>query len=120
MATSNTTLKKIPYLITGATGNLGAAVVATLLKSVDASSITISSSSASNADVPAQKFPGTNFSHADYDDPATLHAAFQGVQKLFFVSSNVPNDPNRLLLQHKNVVDAAKAAGVEHVRCSLT
>jgi uncharacterized protein YbjT (DUF2867 family) len=108
MATSNTAIEKVPCLITGATGNLGCAVVSTLLKLVPSSSITISSSSASNADVLAQRFPGTNFRHADYDDPATLYAAFQGVQKLFFVSSNVPNDSKRLLLQHKNAAQKCR------------
>lgn len=116
MATPETAPGAIPYLITGATGHLGSAIVRSLLTLVPASSLTLTSSSASSCAPLAAQFPGTHFRHANYDEPRTLAAAFRGVQKLFFVSSNVANDPTRMQQQHRDVVDAAKAAGVQHVR----
>lgn len=46
---------------------------------------------------------------ADYDDPAALEGAFDGVEKLLFVSGS---EVGRRLQQHRNVVDAAVRAGV--------
>ncbi|MFC7624911.1 SDR family oxidoreductase [Microlunatus sp. GCM10028923] len=49
---------------------------------------------------------------ADYDDPDALLKAFQGVERLLFVSAS---EPGRRLEQHRNVVEAAVAAGVGHL-----
>ncbi|GAB3747094.1 SDR family oxidoreductase [Microlunatus parietis] len=49
---------------------------------------------------------------ADYGDPDALLKAFQGVGRLLFVSGS---EPGRRLEQHRNVVDAAVAAGVGHL-----
>jgi NAD(P)H dehydrogenase (quinone) len=105
----------IKYLITGATGGLGASIIGTLLTIVPASDIAISSSSPSNAESLLAKFPGTQFRVADYDKPETLDAAFAGVEKLFFVSGN---DFMKIVSQHGNVVEAAKKARIGHVSSS--
>jgi NAD(P)H dehydrogenase (quinone) len=47
---------------------------------------------------------------ADYAQPETLDAAFEGVGRLLLVSGN---EVGRRVPQHKNVVSAAKRAGVE-------
>jgi NAD(P)H dehydrogenase (quinone) len=47
----------------------------------------------------------------DFDDIASLDKAMRGIEKVLLISTI---DPNRLQ-QHKNVVDAAKRAGVRHI-----
>jgi NAD(P)H dehydrogenase (quinone) len=49
---------------------------------------------------------------ANYDDRASLDAAVTGLDKLLLISSS---EVGRRFPQHKNVIDAAKAAGVKHV-----
>ena len=97
-------------LVTGATGGLGKAVVENLLKTVSPGDISVlARDPAKAADLQAQ---GVVVKPGDYNDYASLVAAFAGVDKLFLVSSN--DVPNRVP-QHANAVNAAKEAGVQHV-----
>jgi len=97
-------------LVTGATGGLGRAVVDNLLKTVSPGTISVLvRDPAKAADLQAQ---GVALKQGDYNDYASLVAAFAGVEKLFLVSSN--DIPNRVP-QHTNAVRAAKEAGVQHV-----
>jgi NAD(P)H dehydrogenase (quinone) len=51
---------------------------------------------------------------ADYDEPGTLREGLRGVGRLLFVSS--PElDTARRVVQHRNVVGAAREAGVEAI-----
>ena len=52
---------------------------------------------------------GITVRRGDYDDPASLRAAFDGVDRLLFVSGN---EIGQRIPQHQAVVDAARAAGV--------
>jgi hypothetical protein len=102
----------VKYLITGATGGLGSQVLAHLAASVPHSSLVAASSKESNrAQFEAQ---GIAFRVTNFDDPASLKAAFDGVENLFFVSTNT-FDNERRTKQHWNVVEAAKKTGVKHV-----
>ncbi|KAI9699627.1 MAG: hypothetical protein M1836_002661 [Candelina mexicana] len=103
----------IQFLITGATGGLGSAIITTLLQHVPAASVAASSSNPAAAEILQHKFPGTQFRLVDYDDISSLEAAFAGVEKLFFVSSNT-FDTEKRNGQHSNVIKAAKRAGVGH------
>lgn len=97
-------------LVTGATGGLGKAVVENLLKTVGPATISVLvRDPAKAADLQAQ---GVTVKPGDYNDYASLVAAFKGVDKLFLVSGN--DIPNRVP-QHTNVLNAAKEAGVQHV-----
>ncbi len=97
-------------LVTGATGGLGQAVVENLLKTVSPGDIAVLvRDPAKAADLQAR---GITVKQGDYNDYASLVAAFQGVDKLFLVSSN--DIPNRVS-QHTNAVHAAKEAGVQHI-----
>ncbi|PGH34373.1 hypothetical protein GX50_02856 [[Emmonsia] crescens] len=103
------------FLITGSTSGLGASVLATLYKSVDNPAEIIATSSRAGAAAKLQQeYPGTQFQVVDYDDEPALEKAFDGVQRLFFVSTPVI-DVNRRAKQHSNVIEAAKKAGVGHV-----
>jgi uncharacterized protein YbjT (DUF2867 family) len=97
---------QIQFLVTGATGGLGASIMSTLLARVPASTVAVAELQ--------QRYPGTQFRLVDYNDLISLEAAFHGVQKLFFVSSPEFNVSKRGQ-QHSNVVTAAKKAGVGYV-----
>lgn len=99
------------YFITGATGPLGKGTVEFLLqKGVNAADISIlSRDTHKSADL---KEKGVKIVQGNYDDYASLLAAFKGVEKLVFVSGN---DVVNRIPQHENVIKAAKEAGVQHV-----
>ena len=101
-------------LVTGITGGLGRSVLETLLQHVPPSSLAASSSNRAAADRLQGK--GVEFRWVDYNVPESLHEAFKGIEKLFFVSSSEINAEKRTA-QHANVVEAAKATGIKHV-CS--
>ena len=100
------------YLITGATGGLGSSAVAHLSKDVDTSEIAVLVRDASSDKAKAYEAKGYELRVADYDNSDKLEAAFKDIEILYFVSaSDIPSrEP-----QHKNVVTAAKNAGVKHV-----
>lgn len=97
-------------LVTGATGPLGKAVVNELLKSTDAANVAVLvRDPAKAADIAAA---GVTVLQGDYNDYASLEAAFKGIDKLYFVSGN---DVAGRVPQHENVVKAAIAAKVGHI-----
>ena len=94
-------------VITGATGNLGQHVIASLLKSVPAVNIIAAvRNPAKAADLAAR---GVQVRQADYNDGASLDAAFKGAAKILLISSS---EVGQRAQQHQNVIEAAKRAGV--------
>jgi NAD(P)H dehydrogenase (quinone) len=94
-------------VITGATGQLGRLVIQSLLSKLPASEIVAAvRNPARAADLAAQ---GVQVRKADYTDPASLEAAFQGAEKVLLISSS---EVGQRAAQHRNVIDAAKKAGV--------
>lgn len=94
-------------LVTGASGQLGRLVVEALLARHPAASIVAAvRDPASVADFAAR---GVQVREADYTRPATLAAAFRGVDRVLLVSSNAIGQRTA---QHKAVIEAAAAAGV--------
>ena len=94
-------------VITGASGQLGRLVLEALLQQVPASEIIAAVRSPEKvADLAAR---GVQVRVADYDQPASLAAAFAGADKLLLISAN---EVGRRVPQHRAVIDAAKVAGV--------
>jgi NAD(P)H dehydrogenase (quinone) len=94
--------------ITGATGQLGRLVLQNLLKTVPAAQIVAAVRSPEKAaDLAAL---GVQVRQADYAQPATLEAAFQGVDKLLLISSS---EVGQRAPQHAAVIAAAQKAGVK-------
>ena len=94
--------------ITGATGQLGRLVLQNLLKTVPAAQIVAAVRSPDKAaDLAAL---GVQVRQADYAQPATLEAAFQGVDKLLLISSS---EVGQRAPQHAAVIAAAQKAGVK-------
>ena len=94
--------------ITGATGQLGRLVVEQLLAVTPASEIVAAVRSPEKASELSRK--GVQVRQADFDQPATLASALQGVDKLLLVSSNAMGKREA---QHEAVIAAAKKAGVK-------
>jgi NAD(P)H dehydrogenase (quinone) len=97
-------------LVTGATGQLGWIVVENLLKTTPASEIAVLVRDENKATDLKEK--GVEIRVGTYFDKASLATALQGIDKVLLISSN---DFNDRIGQHKNVVDAAKNAGVKHI-----
>ena len=98
-------------VVTGATGQLGRLVVESLLeRGVPAADITAVGRSAEK--LTELYALGVAVAVADYKNPASLHDALAGADKVLLVSSNDFDDRPG---QHRNVIAAAKHAGVEHV-----
>ncbi|KAI2733433.1 hypothetical protein CBS147332_448 [Penicillium roqueforti] len=95
----------LKYLITGATGGLGAGVLSYLVANVPPSEYAAASSKEENRKQFEDR--GIAFRIASYDDPQTLETAFEDVENLFFVSTNT-FDIEKRRKQHQNFVEAAK------------
>ncbi|EHL2018337.1 TPA: NAD(P)H:quinone oxidoreductase [Escherichia coli] len=96
--------------ITGATGQLGHYVINSLLKTVPASQIVAIARNPAKAQ--ALSAQGITVRQADYGDEAALTSALQGVEKLLLISSS---EVGQRAPQHRNVINAAKAAGVKFI-----
>jgi NAD(P)H dehydrogenase (quinone) len=94
--------------VTGATGQLGRLVVDHLLKKVPASSVVAIVRNPSKASDFASR--GISVRQADYTDQGALEKALAGVEKLLLVSSS---EIGQRAVQHRNVISAAKRAGVK-------
>ncbi|MFK0401948.1 SDR family oxidoreductase [Microbacterium sp. NPDC090225] len=95
-------------LVTGATGQLGRLVIDSLLeRGAEPSSIVAGVRDLAKAsDISAQ---GVRTAVVDYDQPATIAAALEGVDSVLLISGS---EVGRRTAQHQAVIDAAKAAGV--------
>ncbi len=99
-------------LVTGATGNLGKATIDALLnRGVSSNNITALVRDENKASELTLK--GVQIRRGDYQDIESLKRAFQDVDKLLLVSSS--SDISKRFEQHRNVINAAKEAGVGHL-----
>lgn len=96
-------------LVTGATGYLGAATIEFLLENISADRIAAFARDESKAKKLREDGIDVRIGH--FNDTTALDNAMQGVKKLLLVSGL---DQDRLQ-QHRNVIDAAQRAGVEHI-----
>src|SRR5215472_13659132 len=97
-------------LVTGGTGNIGAAFVALLAADVRAPRVRVASRDhkSKGALLVRALNPETVTPVAfDVDKPETMRAAFDGVTKLFVIAPFIPD----LAAWHEKVAAAAKAAG---------
>jgi NAD(P)H dehydrogenase (quinone) len=98
---------KLKIAVTGATGQLGRLVIEQLKQRVGPEDIIALARTPEKAED-----LGITVRRADYNSPETLAQALAGVDTLLFISSS---EVGQRALQHKNVVEAAKAAGVKHI-----
>lgn len=95
-------------LITGATGMLGVKVVQALLERVPTEQLAVSVRDLAKAE--RFKEQRIEIRQADYADPASLEAAFTGIDRLLLISSQ--GDDETRIRQHSNVIYAAERTGV--------
>lgn len=96
-------------LVTGATGFLGSAVVERMRKKTLTDKFVTFARDKEKAKRLTDQ--GVQVRYGNFDDPASLDKAMQGIEKVLLISTI----EERRLEQHKNVVDAAKKAGVKHI-----
>lgn len=95
--------------VTGATGHLGRLVIESLLdQGISPSNIVAAVRNPAKAADLAER--GIEVREADYTKPETLRNALDGIGKLLLVSAN---EVGQRAEQHRNVIDAAKEAGVK-------
>lgn len=94
-------------LVTGATGQLGRLVVDGLLQN---SNVTVAALVRDKAAGERLRGRGVEVHEGDYTRGETLDAALKGIDRLLLISSS---ELGQRVTQHRNVIDAAKRAGVK-------
>ena len=100
-------------IVTGATGQLGRAIVEKLLGRVPADQVGVSVRDPAKAADLARA--GVRVRRGDFADPDSLRAAFEGAKQLLLVSSNARANGGDTLAQHRAAIEAARAVGVDRV-----
>ncbi len=95
-------------VITGATGQLGRLVIASLLKTIPASNIVAAVRNLDKAKDLADL--GVQLRYADYSQPQSWDAALAAASKVLLISSS---EIGQRFAQHRTVIDAAKRANVK-------
>ena len=98
-------------VVTGATGQLGSAVVDHLLARVPAEQVGVSVRDPAKASALAAL--GVRVRGADFEHPATLVAAFEGATQVLLVSASTTGE--EVLRLHRSAIDAARDAGVGRI-----
>ena len=100
-------------IVTGATGQLGHAVVEHLLTRVPADQVGVSVRDPQKAaDLGAR---GVRVRRGDFADPASLAHAFEGASQVLIVSSNARASGGDPLAQHRAAITAARDAGARRI-----
>jgi NAD(P)H dehydrogenase (quinone) len=98
-------------IVTGASGQLGSAVVAGLLRRVPADQVGVSVRDPRKVADLGER--GVRVRHGDFTDPASLEKAFEGASSVLVVSPNsIGVDAVR---QRRDAIDAATAAGAKRI-----
>lgn len=102
-------------LVTGATGNLGRLVLDDLLASGKVAPTDIIATSRDTGKLADYAAKGVQARAANFDDAASLDAAFKGADRILIISTDALDEPGKRLRQHLAAVAAAKRAGVKHI-----
>lgn len=100
-------------IVTGATGQLGGAIVEKLVERIPATQVGASVRDPQKAnDLVAL---GVRVRRGDFAEPATLSHAFEGATQVLIVSSNAASYGGDPLGQHHSAIEAALAAGAGRI-----
>ncbi len=102
-------------LVTGASGHLGRLVIKHLIDSQTIQPSDIVAGSRDPAKLADLQALGVEARRVDFDDQASLTAAFAGINRLLIISTDELGMPGKRLTQHTAAVNAAKAAGVSRL-----
>lgn len=106
-----TAMQNGPFLVTGASGQLGRRVVELLLEGGAGPVIATTRSVDKLTRLAAQ---GIEVRSADFSNPVGLKNAFAGAKRLLIISTDAL-EPGKRLVAHNGAIEAAVAAGVEHI-----
>jgi NAD(P)H dehydrogenase (quinone) len=98
-------------VITGATGQLGSLIVASLLERVPAQDVGVSVRDPGRAADLAER--GVRVRHGDFSEPGSLADAFEGATQVLIVSANEIGA--HAVDAHAAAIDAARAAGAQRI-----
>jgi NAD(P)H dehydrogenase (quinone) len=102
------------YLVTGASGHFGQAVIQHLLTTYKVPANKIIATTREPQKLAALAAKGIQVRDANFDDEAQLIKAFAGATRLLLISTSAM-EPGQRARQHLNAVKAAEKAGVDHV-----
>lgn len=102
-------------LVTGATGQLGRGVLQHLLMTYGVAPTDIIAATRNPAALADLTATGVETRAADFDDPAALVQAFQGVDRVLIISTSELAVPGKRFQQQSAAVAAAATAGVAHI-----
>lgn len=100
-------------IVTGATGQLGHAIVEKLIERVPASQVGVSVRDPAKAEALAAR--GVRVRRGDFAQPDSLAHAFAGATQVLLVSSNARGQGGDSLAQHRAAIAAARAAGARRI-----
>ena len=99
------------FAITGASGKLGRAVSAELLRQTRAANLRLGSRTPEQLDPLAKA--GARVTHTDFDDAESLARLFDGAAAALVISGDAANEPR--IRQHETAFHAARRAGVGRI-----
>ena len=102
-------------LVTGASDHFGQRVMAHLLDTVGVPASRIIATTRKPESLADLAAKGVRVRAADFDDAASLAAAFDGADRLLLISTDALDRPGRRLAQHETAIAAAVRVGVGHV-----
>src|SRR4051794_16517153 len=97
-------------IVTGAAGHLGRLVAEQLLERVEPERVVLVTRLPDA--LRAYRERGAEVRYGDFDDPASLPAAFAGGDRMLLISTDAIG---RRIRQHRTAIDAAVTAGIGHV-----
>jgi NAD(P)H dehydrogenase (quinone) len=97
-------------VVTGASGQLGHMVAAQLFECAPPEEVILVTRRPHALSALAER--GAEVRFGDFDEPASLPAAFAGAERMLLISTNTIGER---VPQHRAAIDAAAAAGVRHV-----
>lgn len=102
-------------LVTGASGHLGQRVLVHLLDTLNVPASRLIATTRNPERLAALAERGVTVRAADFDDAESLAAAFRDASRLLLISTDALDYPGHRLAQHRQAVQAAVKAGVQHV-----
>ena len=99
-------------LVTGASGHLGQRVLHHLVNTLNVPAGRIIATTRKPATLADWAAQGVTVRATDFDDPASLVAAFEGASRVLLISTDTIG---RRVPQHKAAIDAAVKVGADHV-----
>jgi len=102
-------------LVTGASGQLGQRVLHHLIETLKIAPERIVAASRKPETLSEFARQGIVLRRCDFDDAASMAEAFQGIDRMLLISTDVLDRPGHRLAQHRAGIAAAEKAGIQHV-----